>query len=57
MDNSGWGTILVSGGLLMAVIGFFVGKTKGNGCWGLGLGCILGPIGILISMLIPKNSG
>jgi hypothetical protein len=44
-------------GLLMALIGYFVGATNGNGCWGCGPGRILGPIGILIAVLMPKNSG
>ena len=57
MGHTEWGTILVSGGLVMGIIGFFVANTKGNGCWGCGLGCLLGPLGILIAMLIPKNSG
>ncbi|MBN2082085.1 hypothetical protein JW859_07740 [bacterium] len=48
---------LTTGGILMAILGFFVGNTKGNGCWGCGLGCFLGPIGIIITLLIPKNSG
>lgn len=57
MGHTEWGTILVSGGLVMAIIGYFVANTKGNGWWGCGLGCLLGPLGILIAMLIPKNSG
>jgi hypothetical protein len=43
------------GGLLMALIGYFVAGTKGNGCWGCGLGCLLGPIGVIIAMLIPDR--
>jgi len=57
MENTEWGAVLLSGGLLMAVLGFFIGGTKGNGCWGCGLGCLLGPIGIIITLLMPKNSG
>ena len=48
---------LTTGGIIMAILGFFIGNTKGNGCWGCGLGCLLGPIGIIITLLIPKNSG
>jgi hypothetical protein len=57
MEPYSWAAIITSGGLLMALIGYFVGATKGNGCWGCGLGCVLGPIGILIAVLMPKNSG
>jgi len=57
MENTEWGAVLLSGGLLMAVLGFFIGGTKVNGCWGCGLVCLLGPIGIIITLLMPKNSG
>jgi len=53
MEYQHWAAILVSGGLIMAIIGFFVASTKGNGCWGCILGFLLGPIGIIIAMLIP----
>jgi hypothetical protein len=49
--------LMTTGGLLMAIIGYFVGNTKGNGCWGGGLGCLLGPIGIIIALLMPDNRG
>ena len=48
----GW---LASGSLLFGIIGYFVAGTKGNSCLGCLLGLILGPIGILIAILIPKN--
>lgn len=48
-----WGSWLVGGGILWAILGFFLARTKGNGAWGCGLGCLLGPLGILIAMLIP----
>ena len=48
-----WVGVLIGGGLLWAIIGYLVASTKGNGCWGCSLGCLLGPLGILIAMLIP----
>lgn len=56
MGPYGWAA-LTAGGLLMGILGYFVGAAKGNACWGCGLGCILGPLGILIAVLLPKNSG
>jgi hypothetical protein len=50
-----WGSVLTGGGILMAILGYFLARTKGNGCWGCGLGCLLGPLGILIAMLIPES--
>jgi hypothetical protein len=52
-----YGAYFTAGGLLMAIIGYFVAATKGNGCWGCGLGCLLGPIGIIIALLIPPRRG
>lgn len=52
-----WLGVLLGGGVLWAILGYFLGETKGNGCWGCGLGCILGPFGILITMLIPDQRG
>jgi hypothetical protein len=49
------GSGLVGGGILWAILGYFLAGTKGNGCWGCGLGCLLGPIGLLIAMLIPPS--
>lgn len=57
MSGTEWAGVLTGGGLFFAILGFLVANTKGNGCWGCGLGCLLGPLGILIAMLIPKNSG
>lgn len=48
----GW---LASGSLLFGIIGYFVAGTKGNSCFGCLLGLILGPIGILIAVLLPRN--
>lgn len=53
MSEGDWIRLLIGGGVLWAIIGFFVAGTKGNSCWGCGLGCLLGPLGILIAMLIP----
>ena len=44
-----------SGSLLFGILGYFLAGTKGNGCWGCGLGCILGPFGLLIAMLLPDQ--
>ena len=43
------------GGLLWAIIAYFIGEQKGNGCLGCLLGFILGPFGILITALIGRN--
>jgi hypothetical protein len=46
-----------SGGLLFALISWFVGNTKGHGCLGCILGGLLGPFGLLITALLgPRNS-
>jgi hypothetical protein len=50
-----WSVYLTSGGLLFAVIGYFLAGTRGNGCWGCFLGFLLGPLGLLIAMLIPER--
>jgi len=50
-----WLGILLGGNVVWAIIGYFLAGTKNNGCWGCGLGCILGPFGLLISMLIPDQ--
>jgi len=50
-----WVNSLLSGGVLMAIIGYFVARMKGNGCWGCGLGCLLGPVGIIIAALLPDR--
>lgn len=57
MTEAHWIQLLLGGGILMAILGFFVANTKGNGCWGCCLGFFLGPIGILIAMLIPERRG
>jgi len=46
-----------SGGLIFALISWFVGNTKGHGCLGCFLGFILGPFGILITALLgPRDA-
>jgi len=50
-----WVYWLTSGGILCAIIGYFLAGTKGNGCWGCLLGFFLGPIGLLLAMLIPER--
>jgi hypothetical protein len=49
-----WIGVLIGGNILWAIVGYFVAATKGNECWGCGLGCLLGPLGILIAILIPQ---
>jgi len=51
MDH-GWYPLIITGSLLFALLGWLVGNTKGHGCLGCGLGCLLGPIGILIAALL-----
>ncbi|MCH7471866.1 hypothetical protein IIA79_02820 [bacterium] len=50
-----WLGVFIGGGILWAILGYFLAGTKGNGCWGCGLGCLLGPLGILLAMLIPAS--
>lgn len=50
-----WPVGLATGSLLFGILGYFLAGTKGNGCWGCLLGLILGPIGLLIAMLIPRR--
>jgi hypothetical protein len=54
-----WGILGGGGGLflLCGILGYFLAGTKGNGCWGCGLGCLLGPIGLIIALLIPDQRG
>jgi hypothetical protein len=44
-----------SGSLLFGIIGWFVGGTKGHGCLGAILGLVLGPIGLIITLVIPRK--
>ena len=44
-----------TGSVLFGILGYFLAGTKGNGCWGCGLGCLLGPFGVLIAMLLPNQ--
>lgn len=50
-----WLGLMLGGGILWAILGYFLAGSKGNGCWGCGLGCLLGPFGILIAMLLPDQ--
>ena len=40
-----------SGSLLFGIIGWLLGAGKGIGCAGFLLGCVLGPVGLLIVFL------
>ena len=53
--NQSWLPWIFGGGLLWAIIAYFVGETKGNGCLGCILGFVLGPFGILITALLGRN--
>ena len=44
-----------SGSLLFGIISWFVGNTRGNGCLGCILGLLLGPFGLLITVLVPRK--
>jgi hypothetical protein len=54
MPGSVW-AVLVSGGILWAILGLIFAGRNGNGCWGCLLGAILGPVGLVISLLIPPS--
>jgi len=54
----GMGNILVwffSGSLLFGIISYFVGEQKGNGCLGCILGLLIGPFGLLVTVLLGRN--
>ena len=44
-----------TGGLICAIIGFFLGARNNASCWGCILGLLLGPIGLIITVLIPRR--
>lgn len=50
-----WYPLIISGSLLCAIIGWLVGNSKRQGCLGCTLGCLLGPLGILIAALLGKS--
>jgi hypothetical protein len=50
-----WHFWFFGGGLIWALISYFVGNTKGHGCLGCFLGAILGPFGLLITALLGRK--
>jgi hypothetical protein len=44
-----------AGGFLFAIIGWFVGATRGHGCIGFLLGLVLGPLGLIITLFLPRK--
>lgn len=50
-----WLPWFFTGSLLFAIIGWFVGNAKGGGCLGCILGGLLGPFGLLITVLTGKR--
>jgi hypothetical protein len=50
-----WLAIAVGGNILWAILGLIFAGRNGNGCWGCLLGAIIGPLGLLISLLIPPS--
>lgn len=52
-----WPYWFFGGGLLWALISYFVGNTKGQGCQGCLLGALLGPFGLLITALLGRRGG
>jgi hypothetical protein len=47
--------VLTTGSVLFAILGLIFAGRNGNGCWGCFLGGILGPLGLIISLLIPPS--
>jgi hypothetical protein len=43
------------GGILWGIIGLIIASTKGRSGWGCCLGCLLGPFGLLLTMLMPED--
>jgi hypothetical protein len=50
-----WLAILVGGNILWAILGLIFAGRNGNGCWGCLLGALIGPLGLIISLLIPPT--
>lgn len=44
-----------AGGILWGIIGLLIASTKGRSGWGCCLGCLLGPFGLLLAMLMPRE--
>jgi hypothetical protein len=45
------------GGILWGIIGLLIASTKGRSGWGCCLGCLLGPFGLLLTLLMPDDRG
>ena len=43
------------GGILWGIIGLIIASSKGHSGWGCCLGCLLGPFGLLLTMLMPDS--
>ena len=43
------------GSILWGIIGLIIASTKGRSGWGCCLGCLLGPFGLLLTMLMPED--
>jgi len=54
VDNS-WYPLIISGSLLFALLGWLIGRMNNQGCLGCALGCLLGPLGLLITALLGRD--
>jgi hypothetical protein len=53
--ESFWVFGLLAGALVCGILGMVVASGKGNGGMGFVLGLLLGPLGILIAVLLPRK--
>lgn len=47
--------LFVVGGVVCGFLGYLVGNTRNQGGLGFALGLLLGPLGILVAALLPRN--
>ena len=50
-----WVVWFTTGGILWGILGLIIASTKGRSGWGCCLGCLLGPFGLLLTMLMPED--
>ncbi|MDQ3023004.1 MAG: hypothetical protein M3R04_01270 [bacterium] len=53
--DEGFWRWFVGGSLLWGIIGLLVASSRGRSGWGCCLGCLLGPLGLVITLLMPKE--
>jgi len=54
-DAGGWIFGILSALMICGAIGWFIGDGRGRGGWGFWLGCLFGPVGIIIVLLMGER--